>query len=227
MVVDRDRELIQLRSQVATLEELLVVYEQAALEQSNRLEQALAVVRERAQELERARDTLRALQTILDSLGEAALVVDRAGVPILVNPIAERILGVRVGDPTMPSLYGADGQTPYASDALPWRKATRGAAIDGEICCLLQGAAAGSSDRNHCWLHVTARPLCDLTQCITGGVAVCRDITQQRHEMAAWEGERQQMSGQIRQMEATLAALGSLPVALSPNPITLSANPDP
>jgi PAS domain S-box-containing protein len=56
---NRDTDLIRLRSQVAALEELLAVQEQAVLDRSERLEQVLTKLSERARQLEQTEDSLR------------------------------------------------------------------------------------------------------------------------------------------------------------------------
>ncbi len=65
--VDKDQEIARLKSQVVALEQLLEVYEQTTLEQSDRLEQALRALTKRATELETAAQVSAAASTILEA----------------------------------------------------------------------------------------------------------------------------------------------------------------
>src|SRR5262245_27351964 len=86
-----------LRSRVAVLEQLQEVHEKAVLEQSERLEQSLAELRERNRQLAEAEEALRhqsgILKAVLDSMADGVAVADAQGKFLLFNPAAERILG--------------------------------------------------------------------------------------------------------------------------------------
>lgn len=81
----------------AALEQLIEVREQAVLHQSLRLEQALADLEDRADELARSRETLVASEArkgaILESSLDAVITMDIAGHIIEFNPAAERMFG--------------------------------------------------------------------------------------------------------------------------------------
>jgi two-component system, chemotaxis family, CheB/CheR fusion protein len=70
-----------------------------------------------------------ALRPILDTLGEAVVVVDRFGDPVLTNLAYEQLL--RDGLVTH-TLFGPD-HVQVAPEASPWRRAARGEAADYEI----------------------------------------------------------------------------------------------
>lgn len=74
-----------LRVQLAALEQLLEVYEQAALEQSNRLERALLELRESA----------RFFESVLAAASDAIVTVDERQQVLLFNRQAEAIFGYR------------------------------------------------------------------------------------------------------------------------------------
>jgi PAS domain S-box-containing protein len=79
-----------LKSQVASLTQLLDVQEQAVIQQSGRLENAL---RDLQQEREALRESERHLRAILDTALDAIINIDSEGAIIDWNPQAEKILG--------------------------------------------------------------------------------------------------------------------------------------
>lgn len=66
--IAKDQEIVRLKSQVTTLEQLLEVYEQTTLEQSDKLEQALQALTKRAAELETVARVSAAASTTLESV---------------------------------------------------------------------------------------------------------------------------------------------------------------
>ncbi|MGB7519950.1 MAG: PAS domain-containing protein, partial [Spirulinaceae cyanobacterium] len=122
-------EVEQLRYQVAALEELLAAYEFTTTEKSNKLEQALENLRDRAQQLEHAQETLHILQSILDSMGDGVAVVNEEGKFIFFNPAAEKILGVSHTNASLrdwvqrSNFYLPDQITVYPEAEYPWQLA--------------------------------------------------------------------------------------------------------
>lgn len=120
------------------------------------------------------------LQSILDSIGDAIVVVDLAGHLLHTNPAAHTLFGDRVADLTpqasaaTPVLLMADGD-PCPPENLPLAVALRGETLDGAEFLL-----ASSGDAPARWLSVTARPLRDNGGDISGAVAVFRDVTTMR-----------------------------------------------
>jgi len=85
-------DVAQLQAQVATLEELLQLYEQSATEQEQRLQKTLQTLEEKAKQLEHAQSALQTLEAMLDSMGDAVLVVDKAGQTVFSNRAAKCLL---------------------------------------------------------------------------------------------------------------------------------------
>ncbi|MRV74446.1 PAS domain-containing protein [Duganella sp. FT92W] len=152
------------------------------------------------------------LQSVLDSLGDGVAVADAQGRLVLVNPAAERIVGLRREEqgarwPDDVVFYHSDRRTPYPRDQLPLARAVRGSdAGEGEEIYL--DGAEPSKGR---WLHMTARPLAG-AQC--GAVAVISDITGRKRAEAeilalnsSLEFKVQQRTGQLRQQTRYLRVL--------------------
>ncbi len=165
---ERRRIEAELRMLNATLEE-------RAAERSAAAERISAALRQQ---------TL-ALQSILDSIGDAIVVIDREGQLMHINPAANAVFGDRVADLTpqastdAPLLLSADG-APCPPDDLPLTVALRGEALDGAEFLL-----ASPDSATERWLSVTARPLHDANGDISGAVAVFRDVTTARQAAEA------------------------------------------
>jgi PAS domain S-box-containing protein len=152
------------------------------------------------------------LQSVLDGMGDGVAVADAHGRLVLVNPAAERIVGLRrdahgASWPDDLTFYRADRRTPYPCDQLPLARAVRGAeAGEGEEI-YLDGAGLASGR----WLHMTARPLAGAQP---GAVAVISDITGRKRAEAeilalntSLEFKVQQRTGQLRQQTRYLRVL--------------------
>jgi rsbT co-antagonist protein RsbR len=142
----RSREIARLEARVTTLEQLLDVHERAALQQSKRLEEAIAEAHLRAQELARSEDELRRqasiLRLVLDSMADGVTVIDERGRLVLQNPAADRMLGraapgegrVTPGNDASgiedPSLFFPDQVTAWPASEHPLMRALRGEAVD-------------------------------------------------------------------------------------------------
>jgi diguanylate cyclase (GGDEF)-like protein/PAS domain S-box-containing protein len=165
---ERRRIEAQLRALNATLEERVA-------ERSAAAEQSATALRQQ---------TL-ALQSILDSIGDAIVVIDNQGRLLQINPAANALFGDRVADLTpnapaaAPMLLGVDSAL-CPPDDLPLAVALRGEALDGAEFLL-----ASSDPAAERWLSVTARPLRDAGGDIGGAVAVFRDITTARQAAEA------------------------------------------
>ncbi|TXH31672.1 MAG: diguanylate cyclase [Rhodospirillaceae bacterium] len=125
-------------------------------------------------------------ETIFESMSEGVTVADPEGKVILVNPMAERLAGSAVGTllrarqtaktgAVRSGLFEADGQTPFVVEDLPLIRATKGEATD-DIEVMVDKLGNGAVRR----LTVSGRPLIDDDGRIQGGVAVFRDITEQK-----------------------------------------------
>ena len=122
------------------------------------------------------------LQSILDSMGDGVSVANERGELLLVNPAAEKILGMglRPGDFSNWTgeygLYLPDQMTPYPVTDLPLVRAVRGESCDNvEMFMRNPNLVEGR------WLSVTACPLVDKAGIAQGGVAVFSDITARKH----------------------------------------------
>lgn len=150
----------------ATNEELETLNEelQATIEELNTTNDDL---NERGLELqgmsrgsEQARDRLEA---ILSSMGDAVLVVDSTGAPVLTNTTYDQLFSSGA------TLLDAQGQ-PLAPEHTPLGRAARGEHFIMEFT--LNGA-----DGSQRWFEANGQPITDSKATLTGGVVTIRDIT--------------------------------------------------
>ncbi|HEY9692170.1 MAG TPA: ATP-binding protein [Oculatellaceae cyanobacterium] len=198
-----------LEEQVATLEELLEVYQQTALAQAEQLEQALEQLQEHTQHLEHSEDALRVLKSMLLSMGDGVIVVDENGKFLLVNPRAEQIFPINIKEDTSTiqwteryGLYLSDTSTPYPSEELPLVQA-----IQGETVEAAEMFVRNSQIPNGIWLSVNAKPLKDEHNAVQGGVAVFRDISKQKQSEAALREGEARSRQQAQKLEQTVQQL--------------------
>ncbi|MGB7249548.1 MAG: ATP-binding protein [Phormidesmis sp.] len=209
-------EVARLQAQITTLEELLQIYEQSATEQEQRLQGALQTLQERAQQLEHAQQALQTLQAILDSMGDAVIVINEEGQTLFSNPAARELLGGNPSNrsgPTQSFAYSfhnwiqahkilrPDGISPYPADELPLALAIRGESVDTAQMWVTTRKTNSSQ-----WLSVNARPLKADNQ-ITGAVAVFSDITQNKLFEQALQYSSQEAQRQAELLEETLQQL--------------------
>jgi PAS domain S-box-containing protein len=121
------------------------------------------------------------LQSILDSMADAVIVVDAEGRLLLFNPAAEQIHGIATTDTISDGSterYGVflpDMVTPYQSDKLPLTRVLRGEAVDTAEMFVRHAKAV-----NGAWVSANARQLKDENGVVRGGVTVIRDITESK-----------------------------------------------
>ena len=117
-------------------------------------------------------------RSIVDSMSEGVFVADAQGQLVLVNPAAERIVGIgfsAAASGEWSQRYGLhlpDRITPYPEAQLPLARAIRGESCDG-----VELYAANPMLEEGRWLSVSARPLIDDAGVVRGGVAVVSDVT--------------------------------------------------
>jgi len=145
------------------------------------------------------------LQSVLDSMGDGVVVADESGKLVLVNPAAERIVGLgrEAGGARWPAerrFYRPDRETPWPLEDLPLARAVR-RDLGGGSSAEVYMAGPGLPDGR--WLRMTALPLAGQRG---GAVAVISDITEHRRAEeeiralnASLEGKVQQRTGQLRQ----------------------------
>lgn len=200
-------EILQLKDQVATLEELLQVYEQTATEQERRLQTALASLQERARQLAHAQETLGTLETILDSMGDAVVVVDVDGRHLFSNPAAQTLFNGQDyvtyfnQSSRNHNVCEANGNDFISQAQLPLSRAIQGSSLDA-----VEILITDENTRTHQWLSVNARPLYSMKQ-IVGGVAVFRDITLQKQVERALHKSNEEALQQTLLAEQTLQQL--------------------
>ncbi len=143
----------------------------------------LDLVMERKRAEEELSSTNEILQSILSSMGDGVIVADKEGKFLVFNPAAERMFG-RGATQTSSSewshqygLYLPDKVTPFPPDQLPLTRSIRGEEVDNvEIFVRHEKAPNGL------WTRVNGRPIRDPNGELSGGVIVCRDITEIKKE---------------------------------------------
>lgn len=209
-----DQKIEQLQAQITTLEELLQLYQQSAVENEQRLQMAMQSLQERAQQLEHAQSALQTLQTILDSMGDAVVVVNTAGHVLFSNPAAKQMLKSECLERSFHhwiethNIFTSDEVSLYRLEELPITRAIRGESVDAaEMWVVDKSCQIGQ------WLSVSARPL-QADDGISGAVAVFRDITQGKQfelEIARSHEETQQqahlLEGALKQLKQTQSKL--------------------
>ncbi|MGQ0810008.1 MAG: PAS domain S-box protein, partial [Nitrospiraceae bacterium] len=161
----------KLRSRIETLEHLLEVHEETTREQSGTLEQAIEELKNKSQTLERREAAIQEqtnrLQSIMASMGEGVLLLNRQGHLLLMNPAAEQMLGLTAQTDVAARLKDIDGL--HEKLVAP---ALNGEEIGHvEVCLQPLGYQQGA------WLSVSARPIRDNAGRLEGSVMVFRDVT--------------------------------------------------
>jgi signal transduction histidine kinase/FixJ family two-component response regulator len=144
----------------------------------------------------------RILQSVLQTISDAVMVVDEQGRVLLFNPAVERLIGpVAVGAgpehwPQRGIAFWEDGKTPYAPEELVLARALRGEEVsDAEE---LFRRPEGCDRPAGLWVSASASPLRDGQGSIKGAVVVWRDITERkRSEEKLLQSERLAAIGQM------------------------------
>jgi rsbT co-antagonist protein RsbR len=203
-------ELEALRAQVATLEQLLAVHEEAEIEHAARMERMIEELKQRAVDLAQSEAALRRQSTILhwmlDNMTDGLVVLDEAGTHLLSNRAAEAITGdVPMGLPRpAPSeekdagrIYLVDGVTPCPKESEPLLCALR-----GEEAREVELLVSRPKDGVRMYVSVNATPLRDESG-IRGAIGVFRDITERkRHEDEIEEQRRELFAAERAKNEA-------------------------
>jgi len=126
---------------------------------------------------------MKELDQILSSIGDAVIVADKEGKFLVFNPAAERMFGrgaTQISFSEWSHEYGLflpDKVTPFPPDQLPLARSIRGEAVDNvEIFVRHKRVPKGL------WTRITGRPLRGPDGELSGGVIVCRDITEVKKE---------------------------------------------
>jgi diguanylate cyclase (GGDEF)-like protein len=129
------------------------------------------------------------LKSILDSIGDAILIVDANKNCLFVNPKAERMFGNGLvsslsgewlesfefyqNDPL--STSGENCATPFKLEELPFARSIRGEEVN-DVELFVRHVITSDSF----WIKVSSRPLKDRNGTIKGNIIVCRDITKNK-----------------------------------------------
>jgi PAS domain S-box-containing protein len=123
------------------------------------------------------------LPSILASMADAVIAADKDGKFLVFNPAAERMFGhgpTEAGAAAWPRQYGLflpDRVTPFPPEQLPLARSIRGEEVHNvEIFVRHAHAPKGL------WTRVNGRPLRDADGELSGGVIVCRDISEVKKE---------------------------------------------
>ena len=152
------------------------------------LAQSAVELARRAEDLVLSRGDLEAqtsmLKLVLESMGEGLIAADRKGHFLLWNDAANKLMGRGAIDlPTEQwtphyKVFLADGITPCPPDRLPLVRALCGESVKVELVVQPPEPEPGR------FIEVTARPINDARGNLRGGVAVLRDITEQKRSEA-------------------------------------------
>ena len=153
-----------------------------------KLAQSAVELARRAEDLVLSRGDLEAqtsmLKLVLESMGEGLIAADRKGHFLLWNDAANKLMGRGAIDlPTEQwtphyKVFLADGITPCPPDRLPLVRALCGESVKVELVVQPPEPEPGR------FIEVTARPINDARGNLRGGVAVLRDITEQKRSEA-------------------------------------------
>ena len=145
------------------------------------------------------------LQTVLDSLGDGLIVVDKAGKLLIWNAAAEKLVGAPPTTalsqwPESLGLYEPVECRAYPAEQFPMARALRGESCECEI--LVRTPLTAKS----IWIEVTAHPLKDQNANVVGAVTVLRNITQRKISEQEIERLRAELESRVRQRTAQLEA---------------------
>jgi PAS domain S-box-containing protein len=121
------------------------------------------------------------LQSILTNMGDAVVVADTHERFLVFNPAAERMFGsgaATTSSETWPRLYGLylpDQSTLCPPDNLALTRSIRGEDVNDELVFIRHAQAPAGL-----WARVSGRPLRDRDGVVSGGLVVCRDITEHK-----------------------------------------------
>ncbi|WP_447599396.1 PAS domain S-box protein [Nitrospira sp. Nam80] len=145
------------------------------------LHRSLRYAIERGRMAKELREKTTLLQSVLDGVADGVIMANEAGEFKVWNPAACKIVGSgpsAVKTDEWPSHYGLflpDATSPYPPNDLPLVKAIHGESSDDVLIVIRDSDGPGKK-----WLSVNARPLRDHSGRLKGGVAVFRDITEQK-----------------------------------------------
>jgi PAS domain S-box-containing protein len=143
----------------------------------------LDLVMERKRAEEKLSSTNEILRSILSNMADAVIVADKEGRFLVFNPAAERMFGkdaTQTSSSEWPHKYGLylpDRVTSFPPDQLPLTRSIRGEEVNNVEIFVRHKKAP-----NGLWTRVNGRPLRGPNGELSGGVIVCRDITDIKKE---------------------------------------------
>lgn len=129
---------------------------------------------------EELKNKQRLFETVINTVGEGIMVSNLKGEILLVNPAAEKLLGMslenkRLNDISENLVIKKAGETELSNEELPFGLALRGARLDGYDT---QVEFRNSEKRTH--IENSARPLMTGENEVEGAVLVMRDVTSRK-----------------------------------------------
>ncbi len=124
---------------------------------------------------------LRILQSVLDSLGDALIVVDPDGRVVLCNPATSELIGRDLHGLSLEEwtrdyvMFRSDGFTSYPREERPLVRALRGETVEREQVYMTDATTARAK-----WFSVSAAPLRDEIGAVQGAFSVLRDMTREK-----------------------------------------------
>jgi PAS domain S-box-containing protein len=176
----------QIRERKRMEEELLQL--NATLE--SRIQERTAAAAERTEDLAKSEEALRyqtrITRSVLTTMGEGFVVVDREGKLLEFNSAAEGVLGMALKETSLDEwshtygLFYPDEKTPFESKNLPLARSMNGESSDEvEIFICNSNVPDGK------YTSATSRPVLNENNEIIGGVVVVRDITARKRALEA------------------------------------------
>ena len=159
-------------------------------------------------------DQTELLNTVVNSISEGLIAVDRSGRYLVSNPAMKRIIGMYKPDSDLLErsevygLYYPDRTTLIPSDRLPLARALHGESTD-----LFDIFVRNEKRPEGVLLSTSARPLYDVQGALRGGVVVFRDITRLKHTEWKLRETASRMEEQTRAMQTVIDSMSEGVVA--------------
>ena len=144
-------------------------------------------------------ESYQTLQSILNCLGEGVIVADKDGNFLYFNPVAENILGIGkkdVAQAEWASVYGTfypDKVTPFPSERLPLARAIKGEEVSNELIFI-----RNPERQDGIFIEVSAFPLRDTSDALSGGAVILRDVTSIKQAEAAQNHSEERVKAQFK-----------------------------
>lgn len=185
-----------------------------------------AAERDLEQTIDKLKKQTQLMETVFDSMSDGVVATDEEGNFLLVNPSAEKIVGMGETD-TGPSewsdTYGTfypDKSTPYPTDELPLVHAMQGRKTDSVD--LFQRNA---NKPEGVYINVSGRPLLEKEGGLRGGVIIFRDVTKLKQTESRLEDTIEKLKSQTQFMESIFASISDGVVVSNENAEIKILNP--